>query len=187
MNKAMKNALGGMSVALIFVMLLPSTFGPLVYVMPILAGLFMVFLVLELGRKLTAAIYVSSAILSILILPNKAAAVMYAAFFGYYAIFKSYLESKRLPRALEIFIKLVAFNVSMIVFGVVMMKLFGMSYDDLIGIDDIKNAFIVKYALPITLLLGNLAFFLLDNTITRFVTLYLNCWQKKVRKILKIK
>lgn len=187
MNKAKKNAFGGMAVALIIVIMLPSTFQFFEYLMPLAAGLLMSLFVVEFGRNWSVAVYASSAILSLLILPNKEAAVLYAVFLGYYGIFKSFIESKMLRRPIEILIKLSVFLCSMVVFGVVMMKVFGMPYSELMGLDDIKNSFVAKYVLPITAALGIATCLLLDKLTTMAVTIYLRFWQKRVRKALKFK
>lgn len=186
MNKASKTALGGMTTALIVIMLLPTMFRSMIYVLPAFAGIIIMLCVVELGRAWAAGIYVSSSLISLLVVPNKEAVVIYIAFFGYYAIVKSILESKRLPRVVEYIIKFAIFNVAVILASIFLMKVLGMPYEQVMGIEG-KSGFIVKYAIPITLVAGNISFFALDIFMTSAVTLYLRVWQKKFRKLFRFK
>ena len=109
----------------------------------------------------------------------------YVDFFGYYPVVKAILESK-LPRAAEYVLKFIIFNVSIILSGVVLVKVFGMPYNDLLGIDG-ESAFFTKYALYIMLGLGNAVFLLYDVALTRLVTAYIYVWQKRFHKLFKFR
>ena len=55
--------------------------------MSVIASLMTVIVVIEFGRSASWSIYAVTAVLSLLLLPNKSPAVMYAAFFGFYPNF----------------------------------------------------------------------------------------------------
>ena len=57
---------------------------PLDYTAIAIASIAVVFAVIELNGKYTYLIYVVTSVLSLLILPNKASALMYTMFFGFY-------------------------------------------------------------------------------------------------------
>lgn len=186
LNKVSKTAIGSMASALIVIILLPSVIDMLVYVMPAFASLVVMICVIELGRKWAFGVYACSSIISLLIVPNKEAVVMYVAFLGYYAIVKSLLESKRMPRVAEYIIKFAVFNVSVIIAFILLIKVFGMSYEQVMGIEG-ESGWMVKYIVPIMLVAGNIAFLAVDFLMTNAVGLYLRVWQKKFRKMFRFK
>lgn len=183
MNKSAKTALGAMISALSVVMLIPSALEIFVYALPAMAGMLTMFSVIELDKKWAFASYVTTSIIGLLLIPNKEAVMYYVAFFGYYPIFKAIVESK-LPRVLEIISKFAVFNLAIVIAGFVLINVFGMPYNDLLGIDG-ESAFFTKYALPIMLIMGNVVFVLFDVALTRMVTVYLRVWQKRFRKLFK--
>ena len=124
---AFKVSLGGIITALsVVLMMLAGIMSSLVYVIPMITGLLLMVLVIELGRGFTTLVYVSVSIISILLLANKEAAIM---FFGYYPIIKSILEG-RFKKAICWLLKFILFNISMIAFYFVTTKIFMISYED---------------------------------------------------------
>ncbi len=185
MSQSGKTAIGGMITALSVVVLMPTALEVFVYALPAFAGMLIMFSVVELDKKWAFGIYAAVSILSLMLVPNKEAAVLYAAFFGYYPILKAILESK-LPRAAEYIIKFAVFNVAMLGSYAVLVKVLGIPFDELMGIEG-ETGFLAKYMLPIMLGLGNVAFILFDIATTRIITVYLNVWQKKFRKLFPFK
>ena len=185
MSVSAKTALGAMITALSVVVLIPSALQTFVYTLPAMAGMLTMLAVVEIDKKWAIGSYVATSLIGLLFVANKEAVVYYVAFFGYYPVVKSLLESK-LPRAVEYILKLLIFNMSIILSGVALVKLFGMPYNDLLGIDG-ESAFFTKYALYIMLGLGNLVFILYDVALTRLLTAYLMVWQKKFHKLLKFR
>ena len=110
---------------------------------------------------------------------------MYVAFFGYYPIVKSVLESK-LPKIPEYICKFLIFNLSVICAYAVLIKLLGMPFDELMGITE-DDGLLKRFAVPVMLLLGNLVFIVFDIALTRIVTVYLRVWQKKFKKLFPFK
>ena len=172
-----------MITALSVVILIPSAVQVFVYTLPAMAGMLTMLAVVEIDKKWAIGSYVAASLIGLLFVANKEAVVYYVAFFGYYPVVKALLESK-MPRVAEYILKFIVFNVSIILSGVVLVKVFGMPYNDLLGIDG-ESAFFTKYALPIMLGMGNVVFILYDVALTRLLTAYVLVWQKRFRKLFK--
>ncbi|MBO5333022.1 MAG: hypothetical protein J6B37_02785 [Clostridia bacterium] len=172
-----KVALGGVIAALsLLLMLVAGVTTSLVYAIPMITGAFLMMLVIEFGARFAVLEYIAISIISLLLLGNKEAAIMYVAFFGYYPIIKSFIE--KIPRkTIGWIIKYLIFNVSMVVAYFVVSKIFMITFDDLEGFG--------KYAMPVLLLIGNILFVLYDIMLTRLVTLYIYKWQKYVKRMFK--
>jgi hypothetical protein len=185
MSQSAKTAIGGMVTALSVVVLMPTALDLFVYALPALAGMLTMFSVVELDKKWSFGVYVAVSFISLLLVPNKEAAILYVAFFGYYPILKAVLESK-LPKVPEYIIKFFVFNVSVIVAYAVLIKILGMPFDELMGLGENEGLF-TKYAVPVMLILGNIVFITYDIALTRIVTAYLRVWQKKFKKLFPFK
>ena len=184
LSQASKTALGGMTVALSVVLLIPTAVDLFVYALPAIAGFLTLFCVIELGKSWAFGVYFATALLSLLFVPNKEAAVMYTAFFGYYAIVKALLES-RLPRVAEYVLKFLIFNASVLLAYTVLIHLFGMPLDDILGVD--SSVWWSKYAIPVMLVMGNVVFIVFDFALTRMAMVYLKVFQPKLRKLFRFK
>lgn len=185
MSQSAKTAIGGMVTALSVVILMPTALDLFVYALPAMAGMLTMFCVVELNRKWSIGVYIAVSLISLLLVPNKEAAIMYVAFFGYYPIVKSILESK-LPKIPEYICKFLIFNLSVICAYAVLIKLLGMPFDELMGITE-DDGLLKRFAVPVMLLLGNLVFIVFDIALTRIVTVYLRVWQKKFKKLFPFK
>ena len=185
MSHAGKTAIGAMVVALSVVLMLPTVLNSMVYALPAFAGMLTLFCVIELGRSWAFGVYVAAALLSLLLLPNKEAAVLYTAFFGYYPIVKAILEGRRMPRILEYLLKLAVFNISVVAAYLLMVYAFGLPFNELMGVDE-TSAW-ARFAIPIFLVIGNVTFLILDLLMTRMATIYLRFWQKKLHKMFRFK
>ena len=186
MSQSAKTAIGGMTAALSVVLMLPSVMGLWTYALPAFAGILVMFTIIEIDKKWASGIFVAVSLLSLMLLPNKEAAVFYLCFFGNYPIIKCLLEGKKIPRVLEYIIKFIVFNAEVLLAGFIMVKVFGMPMAELLGTEG-ETAFWVEYALPITLAMGNVTFILFDKLLTMMVTIYLVKWQKKFRKMFPFK
>ena len=185
LSQASKTAIGGMTVALSVVLLIPTALDIFVYALPAIAGFLTLFCVIEIGKRWAFGVYFATSLLSLLLVPNKEAAVMYTAFFGYYAIVKALLENSRLPRAVEYLLKFLIFNASVVLAYLVLIYAFGMPLDDVLGIDG--NVWWSKYALPVMLVLGNAVFLAFDFALTRMAMVYLKVLQPKLHKLFRFK
>ena len=186
MSQSAKTAIGGMTAALSVVLMLPTIMGLWTYALPAFAGILIMFTIIELDKKWATGIFVAVSILSLILLPNKEAAVFYMCFFGHYPVIKSLIEGKKIPRILEYIVKFIVFNLSVLSAGFIMVKIFGMPLAELLGTEG-ETATWTQYALPITLAVGNVTFLLFDKLLTMMVTIYLIKWQKRFRKMFPFK
>ncbi len=186
MSQSAKTAIGGMTAALSVVLMLPTVMGIWTYALPAFAGILIMFTIIELDKKWAFGIYIAVSILSLILLPNKEAAVFYACFFGHYPIIKAILEGRNMPRVLEWIIKIVIFNASVLAAAFIMVNVFGMPLAELLGTEG-ETAWWVEFAVPITLLIGNITFIAFDYLLTISVVVYLNKWQKRFRKMFPFK
>ena len=134
--------------------------------MIMIASFLIAFAVIEMGKRWAWLIWGVTALLSLLLLPNKLAALLYLMG-GMYPIVKSTLE--RLHPLLSWAGKLVAFNGVQILFLLIARELFGMTGPD----------FSLSWGV---LLFNNVLFILFDIVLTVFITFYL----VKLRRRLKI-
>ncbi len=123
-----------------------------------IASLFVFFAVIELGTPYQYLIYAVTSLLSLLILPDKLAAVTYFLFGGIYPIFKEIFE--RLNKVISWILKFGFFNIVLSL--IVAVSVYIMHIED----SDIGFT-IGLYGL------GNLTFFLYDIATTQLVSLYL--------------
>lgn len=150
-------ALGGILAALaIVIMCLGGLIPFATYVCPMLCALLCFTVFRFCGRRIAWTWYAAVAILSVLIGPDKEAAMVFL-FVGYYPIIKPRLDC--VPFA--VLWKLLLFNISAVLVFAVQLLLFGvqMVMAEYAGIGAIW--------LIVFLLLGNVAFFLLDMLLNR--------------------
>ena len=121
-------ALGGMSAALCLVVMLTTALMPFAtYALPALAGILLIPIALELGCRTAWVTYIAVAILSILIVPDREAALMFISFFGYYPVLKIYIDKFK-SKLLRIIIKLLTFNAAMTLSYAAIIYVFGLYY-----------------------------------------------------------
>lgn len=176
-NLASKVALGGVTTALSMVfMLLAGVTSTLVYAIPMFVGALLIVLVIETGKGFATAVYIAVSILSLLVLGNKEAAIMYVAFFGYYPILKGVIEQHS-KSVLCWVIKYVVFNIAMVIAYFTVTKIFMISFEDIKSFG--------KFALPLLLFAGNIVFAMYDVLLTRLITIYFYRWQKYFKRVFK--
>ena len=164
MKKTSKIALSAVFAALsVALMALVSIIPNLELALPAISGLFVAVIVIEVDKKWALGVWAAVSVLSLIVVPNKEAAIIYAVFFGYYPVLKSVLESKT-PSAVEYIIKVLTFSV---------------------GIDPDLPDFLGKWAIPAIALLGIIAFLLYDYALSKLITFYCLRLSSKLRKILK--
>ena len=133
-----------------------------------IASLLCVLVMIEYGGFYPWSVYASTALLSLLLAPQKSAALIYALF-GFYPIVKAYLE--RLPRVGCVLVKCGIFallEVLLITLG-----------DVILGVQGQMPWF--YYAALYAL--GFLTLWLYDVLVTRLVTRYLLRWRERIKKL----
>ena len=181
MNKrkalSFKVALGGVVAALsLLFMILAGVTSTLVYAIPMITGALLMMLVVEFGHGFATLIYVAVSVLSLLLLGNKEAAIMYVAFFGYYPIIKSILE-KHIRSFVCWIVKYLIFNVAIVSSYFITTRIVMISFEDIEALG--------KFALPLLLLAGNVLFVIYDIMLTRLVSVYLYRWRKSIKRVFK--
>lgn len=119
-------ALAGVLTALAMVCLL-LTVTPLATVgLAAVAAVCGIPVVVELGRKAGLLHFAAVTVLATLLVPAIEGKGMYVAFFGWYTVFKAWIESKNLPRPAEWGVKLAAFLAAVSAYGAVWVLLLKM-------------------------------------------------------------
>lgn len=172
-KKSTQIALGGVFSALcLLLMFMTGLFPFATYALPMLAGAMLAAVVIENGRRTALMVYASVSILSLFIVPDREASLMFIAFFGYYPIVKELLERLRSHTA-EIVAKFALFNASIVGAYLITVYLFGMT-ELLEGMEDFG-----RYTVPILLGMGNLLFLFYDYALTKYITLYIRWFKPK--------
>ncbi len=172
-RKSYNVALGGVVAALAVVLLFFTGVFPFAtYALPALAGLLMVIIVIDFNLKWALSVYAVVSILSILITPDREAAIMFIAFFGYYPILKSVFEKLKF-RVLEWVLKFLVFNVAVISAYYLIINFLGMP-DIMSEIEDLG-----EYGLWIFLGLANVTFLIYDIASTKVITMYVKWFRPK--------
>ena len=159
-----KVALGGVLGALSLVCMLLTIFPYATYALPALAGAVLIPIVVEMGVKWSFLVYASVALLSLIVAPEKEAAILFAAFFGYYPTLKAVLEKLK-SRVAEWGIKLAVFNATMVAAYMLLLFVFNLDPEsfELFGVN-----------LPLVFLaLGNVVFVIYDFALTNVISLYI--------------
>ena len=178
MTKPKSLALSGVFAGLTLALMWTGSFLPSMdYALPAMAGMLTLLLVLELNPAWALGVYAASAALSLLLLPAKGAALLYAMFFGYYPVVKILSEGK-LPKWLAWIVKLAVFNAAIVSAYVLATKVFG------IDLDDFGETF-GRWAKAIMLAVGNATFWMYDAMVMSvFEMLYRRRWRKKLHKLM---
>lgn len=151
-------SLGGITAALAVVILCLGGLVPLAtYVLPMICCILLQLILPTLGTKGGWVWYCAVSILALLLCPDKEAAAT-MVFLGYYPLLKPHFA----PNLWGILGKLLLFNASILLMYAMLIHLFGMAA---IGKEFQEMGTVLTV---ITLLLGNLCFFLLDRVLTMF-------------------
>ena len=151
-------ALGGVTSALaIVVMCLGGLIPVATYVCPAVCCVILHLILPSLKSKGAWVWYVSVSLLSLLLAPDKEAAAVFI-FLGYYPILKPVFDRSKLG----IVYKFLLFNISTMIMYALLIYIFGMEgiVEDFAGL----GAFMII----VTLILGNVTFFLLDRAMGIF-------------------
>jgi hypothetical protein len=157
-NSARHIAFGGMFAAVAMVIMnLGSLIPVATFVCPMLCMMILAFVRKMCGQRIAWAWYGAVAILSLIMAPDKEAAAVFV-FLGFYPIVKLKLDKIRFGFA----VKLTLFNVLILLMYALLIHLFGMAQIAA----EYREMGIAMTA--IMLILGNVAFFLLDHVLSRF-------------------
>lgn len=170
-KKSTQIAIGGVFSALCLMLMFMTGLVPFAtYALPAIAGAMLIAVVVENGRKTAVLVYSSVSLLSLFIVPDREAAMMFIVFFGYYPIIKQPLERIRL-RPLLLVVKLALFNVTIVGGFLFVIYVLGMA-ELMSGMGDFG-----KYSAQILLGAGNVVFLLYDYVLAKYTEIYIH-WFK---------
>ena len=131
------------------------------------ASLFVAAGVIEAGTVSGIYVFVVSSALGILLLPNKAAPLLFLLFFGYYPVLKNLIEKIK-SKAVQWFLKLLVFNATLTVIWVFLKEL-------LMGFSERFSGVWIIYVL------GNVVFVLFDYGYSNLLLLYVSMVSRRIR------
>lgn len=167
MKRSFRVAYGGLIVGLSIVcMFFTGVFPFAEYALPAMAGILLIAMVIEFGFKAALIGYAAVALLSLVVTPNKEAAVLFILFLGYYPIIKGKIEMLR-SMAVQWAVKAVLFNLVLVISYFVVVYLLGMTE----VMDDFA---FMQGALALLWLAGNAVFVLYDIAVTRLISFYVH-------------
>ncbi len=167
-------ALGAVLSALaVVVMMLGGLIPAATFCCPILAGFVLIPVLYEGGAAMALCAYGAVAILSLLLGPDKEAAMLYALL-GWYPALRPRLQ--RLPNCLRWLVKLALFNAAVAIAYALLLYV--------LGLDALRAELsgMGKAMLIVTLLMGNAVFLLFDFTLPRVTLLYQYRFRRLFRK-----
>lgn len=178
LNNTSLTALGGVISALsVFLMLLAGIIPNMTYVIPAISGILLIVTIREADLKWSLFIYISVAVLSLLIVADKEAAVMYTFFFGYYPVAKAFYE-KHLNKVLCVLAKFITFNAAILAGYALLIYVFLIPVE---GLDRFG-----KYGALVLLGIGNVIFILYDRIITSLNAIYDKRLHKRLSHLFKM-
>ncbi|WP_298653639.1 hypothetical protein [uncultured Eubacterium sp.] len=168
-------AYSGVATALSVVMLfLGSIFWVLGYTMPLVASLVMIILLDSISQKSALLTFISTSIISFILLNDKECVLLYVLFFGYYPLIRDKINDTK-PKFLSYLLKFITFNAAMVLTQVLCVYVFGIPFDDMLG----------KWGIVLFVLCLNLVFVVFDKLYTLLLKLYRIKLKKKVEKYIK--
>lgn len=168
-------AYSGVATALSVVMLfLGSIFWVLGYTMPLVASLVMIILLDSISQKSALLTFVSTSVISFILLNDKECVLLYVLFFGYYPLIRDKINEIK-PKFLSYLLKFVSFNTAMVLTQILCVYVFGIPFDDMLG----------KWGIVVFVLCLNLVFVVFDKLYTLLLRLYRIKLKKKVEKYIK--
>ena len=154
-------------------MMLTGIFTFSTYALPAIAGILTALAVIEISNKWGWLVYAATSLLSVILPNDKEAVLLYIFFFGFYPILKSHLEKLK-SRPLEYTLKLILFNVCVVVAVWLATVVLGIPFEMIEGIG--------KWTIPLLLVMGNIVFILYDFALTGVISQYLHRLHPRIRK-----
>lgn len=177
MNKTSMTTLGAMTAAVSVIIMLLTIVPVMTYSSPMLAGMLLLMIVIEMDKKWGYGIFAVVSVLSLILAADKQAVILYIMFFGHYPVTKAIIEGHIHRRAIEWLIKFAVFNVTMTGAYLLVVKVFAFPMEE---IGDLG-----KYGAIILLIVGNIVFPVYDVTMTRLVIIYNQRVKKIIRKVFR--
>lgn len=168
-------ALAGVLTALALVLLLFTYIPTATIALAALAALCGIPVVVELGLKSGLLHYAAVAVLAVLIAFTAEGTGLYIAFFGWYTVFKAFIEGKNLPRPAEWGIKIAVFAVAIAAYGAAWISLLQMPLPE----------WFTLWMLPLVAVALCAVFVIYDIGLTRMVSVYHQRIRPKISDIFR--
>lgn len=175
--KSKKLSFCALMAALATVIMMAAWFPYITYAVPCVASLAVMVVTIELGKKWAFTTYIVS-LFPVMLFCESESKLLYLCFMGFYPVLKAVLEQINI-RALEYALKLVCFNLCVLILYLISSYVFDVTYDDLGELG--------KYGTVIFLVLANVTFVAYDFCITKMSEFYMIRFHKNVEKILRKK
>ena len=131
--------------------------------------------VTEAGRRSGLLHFAVVTLLAWLLVPNVEGKVLYTAFFGWYTVYKAWLEEKNLPRPAEWGCKIAMFWIALGIGGSAWYFL----------LSPALPTWFAWWMLPLGAIMATALFLLYDHCLTGLVRIYLTRLQSTLRQLLK--
>ena len=169
-------AFGGVITALALALMLAAGVLPTAsYSLAALAGMLLVPLVIEFGFTTSVSAFVAVGLLSMLLLPDKEAGILFCCVLGWYPIAKAPIEKVK-SNVLCWVIKLAVFNIAIVGFYLITTRLFLVT-----GFEDTVFG---QYSVPLLWGLGNIAFIVYDIALSKLIVLYMRRLHDRLKKLI---
>ena len=176
-NPSWAVALCGMAVAFSVVLMLLGAILPVaMFIAPALGGILIAVVQAECGARPAWTAYAAASVLGVLLVPDKETALVFVALLGYYPLVKPWFDRLR-PAVLRVGAKLLLCNGAVAVLYGVLLLLFPVPESEAL-----ETAALVLGA--VTLLIGNVAFLLLDRALANLMRVYKLLWQPRLHRML---
>ena len=126
--------------------------------MAVIASICVIIPIIEYGKGAPWMVYAAISVLSLLILPSKFPAALFALFAGFYPILKEKLERKN--AVIRWILKELIFNISLAIIILLYFFLF------------FKGTVQVPWMIAVAIVLAELVFILYDKAISKLITIY---------------
>ena len=177
LKKSVKTAFCGIAAALsLALMFAGSLLSVFAYAVPMFLGVVVFMINKTFGKGYAFYVFLAVAILSMLFVPDKETALMYALFFGYYPIVKQIIEKIKVI-ILPFILKLLLFNFSVFIIEFLCVKVFGIPFFD--------DGVFSKSILILFVAAMNLCFIIYERFLKNFKILYERKIEPKILKALK--
>ena len=144
--------------------------------LPALAGCFLIAVVAETDLHHGFAVFAAVSVLSVILVPDREAALLYILFFGYYPVLYGLLQ--RIPnRVLQYAVKLAIFNAAIFLEAFLCVWLLGMPWEEIVSGGTAVAVLLV--------LLANAVFVLYDLCMNGLIVFYIRRLHPFVGKHLK--
>lgn len=171
-----KVSLGGIISALSVVLMFMTGLLPMfVYIIPALCGAMLLVIAIEISSAWSYVTFAAVSVLSLLLVPDKEAALLYVFLMGFYPTLKLVLDKIK-PIALSFVIKLLIYNLLIVLYYNITIRIISSS-----TLSEDMGEF-GRYGVYIFWTITNVVFIIYDVAIGRLMTLYLDWIRKKILK-----